>query len=245
MNHPPRPPVQCGTRSDATWPALPQRLATRAPGSAARAGLKILSGLATEGQLDPGPQLQQRQDPLADIGQDTSSSPNIFSRKTNHLSGMSDAFSSEEDNDYCNACNTGSIIVGYGSMTSYAATLDHTERPAVHAKYGLVVFNRLTNIIFCLFWLLCHSISYISGLRWIFVYFLVHFNTTILSQVAEIFKDLFLDAHYSAEVVPIYVWIFLEAAILLSIYSYYTTVQELEAEAAKKNAQQVYTSTYQ
>ncbi|XP_072143143.1 uncharacterized protein [Dermacentor andersoni] len=35
-------------------------------------------------------------------GQDTSSSPNIFSRKTNHLSGMSDAFSSEEDNDYCN-----------------------------------------------------------------------------------------------------------------------------------------------
>ncbi|XP_072143142.1 uncharacterized protein [Dermacentor andersoni] len=178
-------------------------------------------------------------------GQDTSSSPNIFSRKTNHLSGMSDAFSSEEDNDYCNACNTGSIIVGYGSMTSYAATLDHTERPAVHAKYGLVVFNRLTNIIFCLFWLLCHSISYISGLRWIFVYFLVHFNTTILSQVAEIFKDLFLDAHYSAEVVPIYVWIFLEAAILLSIYSYYTTVQELEAEAAKKNAQQVYTSTYQ
>ncbi|XP_075539225.1 uncharacterized protein LOC142573899 [Dermacentor variabilis] len=34
-------------------------------------------------------------------GQDTSSSPNIFSPNTNHLSGMSDAFSSEEDNDYC------------------------------------------------------------------------------------------------------------------------------------------------
>lgn len=156
------------------------------------------------------------------------------------------------------ACNTGSIIIGYGSMASYTATLDHTERPAVQAMYGLVVFNRLANIIVCLFWLLFLSISYISGLRWIFIYFLVHFNTTILSQIAEVVKDTFLAPPpqtytedevttdtYSAEVVPIYVWLFLEAAILVSIYTYYTRIQELEAEAAKKNAQQMYTSTFQ
>ncbi|XP_075744818.1 uncharacterized protein LOC119184597 isoform X3 [Rhipicephalus microplus] len=139
------------------------------------------------------------------------------------------------------ACNTGSIIVGYGSMTSYATTLDHTERPAAHAKYGLVVFNRLTNIVFSILWLLCLSISYLSGLRWIFIYFLVHLNTTILSQVAEIFKNSFLSSspNIYTEDEPTM------ASILMSIYIYYTTVQALEAEAAKKNAQQMYTSTYQ
>lgn len=142
------------------------------------------------------------------------------------------------------ACNTGSIIMGYGSMVTYTATLDHTERPAVQAMYGLVVVNRLMNIVACLFWLLCLSMGYTSGLRWIFIYFLVHFNTTILSMIAHTFKDLFL-ASYSAEVVPTYIWIILEIVILYSIYTYYSKLQELEAEAAKKVQAQAYASTIQ
>ncbi|XP_077535648.1 uncharacterized protein LOC144147398 isoform X2 [Haemaphysalis longicornis] len=142
------------------------------------------------------------------------------------------------------ACNTGSIIMGYGSMVSYTATLDHTERPAVHAMYGLVVANRLMNIVACLVWLLCLSMGYTSGLRWIFIYFLVHFNTTILSMIAHLFKDVIL-ASYSAEVVPTYIWIILEIVILYSIYTYYSKLQELEAEASKKVQQPVFASSIQ
>ncbi|XP_077535647.1 uncharacterized protein LOC144147398 isoform X1 [Haemaphysalis longicornis] len=156
------------------------------------------------------------------------------------------------------ACNTGSIIMGYGSMVSYTATLDHTERPAVHAMYGLVVANRLMNIVACLVWLLCLSMGYTSGLRWIFIYFLVHFNTTILSMIAHLFKDVILaprshyytedevdTASYSAEVVPTYIWIILEIVILYSIYTYYSKLQELEAEASKKVQQPVFASSIQ
>ncbi|KAH7933137.1 hypothetical protein HPB49_009088 [Dermacentor silvarum] len=64
--HPPFAPAQCGARSEVTWPALPQREPTQAPGSAARGGPTSSSSSATGGSLDPDPQLQQRQDPLAD-----------------------------------------------------------------------------------------------------------------------------------------------------------------------------------
>lgn len=65
-NHPPFAPAQCGARSEVTWPALPQREPTQAPGSAARGGPTSSSSSATGGSRDPDPQLQQRQDPLAD-----------------------------------------------------------------------------------------------------------------------------------------------------------------------------------
>ncbi|KAH7952872.1 hypothetical protein HPB49_002064 [Dermacentor silvarum] len=65
-NHPPFAPAQCGARSEVTWPALPQREPTQAPGSAARGGPTSSSSSATGGSRDPDPQLQQRQGPLDD-----------------------------------------------------------------------------------------------------------------------------------------------------------------------------------
>ncbi|KAH7965373.1 hypothetical protein HPB49_006581 [Dermacentor silvarum] len=62
-NYPPLALAQCGARSEVTWPALPQREPTEAPGSVARGGPTGSSSSATGGSLDPDPQLQQRQDP--------------------------------------------------------------------------------------------------------------------------------------------------------------------------------------
>ncbi|KAH7946504.1 hypothetical protein HPB52_000256 [Rhipicephalus sanguineus] len=68
-NHP-TPSSQCGAKSNATWPALPQRQSTHAPGLAARAAAPSASGSATGGHLNQvsQSQLQRRQDPLADSG---------------------------------------------------------------------------------------------------------------------------------------------------------------------------------
>ncbi|KAL3221724.1 hypothetical protein MRX96_050208 [Rhipicephalus microplus] len=63
-NYPP-PSSQCSAKSYNTWPALPQREPTHAPGLEARAAASSSSGLAAGGRLDQAPQsqLQRRQDP--------------------------------------------------------------------------------------------------------------------------------------------------------------------------------------
>ncbi|KAH7932295.1 hypothetical protein HPB52_024765 [Rhipicephalus sanguineus] len=68
-NHP-TPSSECGAKSNATWPALPQRQSTHAPGLAARAAAPSASGSSTGGHLNQvlQSQLQRRQDPLADSG---------------------------------------------------------------------------------------------------------------------------------------------------------------------------------
>ncbi|KAH8041088.1 hypothetical protein HPB51_013748 [Rhipicephalus microplus] len=64
------PSSQCNAKSYNTWPALPQRESTHAPGLEARAAASSSPGLAAGGRLDQAPQLQlqRRQDPLADPG---------------------------------------------------------------------------------------------------------------------------------------------------------------------------------
>ncbi|KAH8020396.1 hypothetical protein HPB51_001029 [Rhipicephalus microplus] len=65
-NYPP-PSSQCSAKSYNTWPALPQREPTHAPGLEDRGGALSSSGLAAGGRLVQAPQsqLQRRQDPLA------------------------------------------------------------------------------------------------------------------------------------------------------------------------------------
>ncbi|KAH8021191.1 hypothetical protein HPB51_012586 [Rhipicephalus microplus] len=62
---------QRSAKSHNTWPALPQREPTHAPGLEAKAAASSSSGLAAGGRLDQTPQsqLQRRLDPLADPGE--------------------------------------------------------------------------------------------------------------------------------------------------------------------------------
>ncbi|KAL3225298.1 hypothetical protein MRX96_049268 [Rhipicephalus microplus] len=53
-NYPP-PSSQCSAKSYSTWPALPQREPTHAPGLEARAAVSSSSGLAAGGRLDQAP----------------------------------------------------------------------------------------------------------------------------------------------------------------------------------------------
>ncbi|KAL3246228.1 hypothetical protein MRX96_057826 [Rhipicephalus microplus] len=61
------PSSQCSAKSYNTWPALPQRKPTHAPGLEASAAASSSSDLAAGGRLNQAPQsqLQRRQDPLA------------------------------------------------------------------------------------------------------------------------------------------------------------------------------------
>lgn len=151
------------------------------------------------------------------------------------------------------AVNGVSVIPNYISTRNYAMTLDHTDRTQVYVLFDLTAASLVMNIAVSLFWIYCLRRRYIAGLKWVFIYFLVHLNTTILASLIRTIKDLIVGrptpsyvvgkVDLPSDPVPVLVWILIEAFLVSTLYMYYMGLYNAQQELQKKVLDPVFSET--